>query len=278
MAPFLSYPDIYKITEEGENTVFEIHNDDENEPLLVFFQPMMEMTDADMDFSVSNSDIEQDWLSTLADVEDFYSYRFRVMFKEFAKKSFFKEKYGIEMNYENDKERYRLDLQPGASIRVSLALARNMGFVDFNGNIRAPYRDGRFRLDLSLSRIMFVIMPRQNAWTLYVSPPQGARRRYRPIDYDPISSFSIESNLNIEPWFDGFKKSRVLQWITPTDNIPQGTQEHKVIENIHYHDLHEDRLRELEIVLMVDAEKEVPFYAGTVTVTLHFRNKAHVIP
>ena len=96
--------------------------------------------------------------------------------------------------------------------------------------------------------------------------------------YRPVESFFVESNLNIEPWFDGRGKSRVLQWITPHESLQEGEQEHKVFANIHYHKLHEQRLREIEIALKLDAEKEVPFYAGTVTVTLHFRNKIHVVP
>ena len=113
---------------------------------------------------------------------------------------------------------------------------------------------------------MFVCLPQEEAWTSYIDPPHGVRK-YIPVAYRPVESFFVESNLNIEPWFDGRGKSRVLQWITPHENLQEGEQERKVFANIHYHKLHEQRLREIEIALKLDAEKEVPFYAGTVTNT-----------
>ena len=69
---------------------------------------------------------------------------------------------------------------------------------------------------------MFVCLPQEEAWSFYIDPRHGLRK-YIPVAYRPIESFYIESNLAIEPWFDGGKKSRVIHWITPESSVQEGT-------------------------------------------------------
>ena len=131
--------------------------------------PFIDATNSDVDFCVSNTKTQKIWLSNCMDTDDYYSHRFRFILRNLSNNTIFEQMFGIAMNYERG--RYRFDLQPGATFRVSLPFARMLGFVDNNDNIMSPYRNEQFRIDSSLVYLMFVCMPQEEAWTFYIDPP-----------------------------------------------------------------------------------------------------------
>ena len=97
-----------------------------------------------------------------------------------------------------------------------------------------------------------------------INPPAHTRPPFPRVDV-----FSITSNLNIEPVFDGTKKCRDLRKIV----TKRASHVQETFRNVHFFKLEQQRIKRVEIALKVDAEQEILFRSGSVVVTLQFRNR-----
>ena len=100
------------------------------------------------------------------------------------------------------------------------------------------------------------------------APPHGTAN-YNPRPFPRVDASSIASNPNIEPFFDGHKKSRDLRKIVTkrTSHVQES------FKNVHFFKLEQQRIKQVEIALNVDEEQEILFRSGSVVVTLQFRNR-----
>ena len=101
-----------------------------------------------------------------------------------------------------------------------------------------------------------------------IAPPHGTAND-NPRPFPRVKSFSITSNLNIEPAFDGYKKSRDLPKIV----TKRTSHVQEAFKNVHFFKLEQRRIKRIEIALKDVAEREILFRSGSVVVTLQFRNR-----
>ena len=77
--------------------------------------------------------------------------------------------------------------------------------------------------------------------------------------------------MSIEPLFDGYKKSRDLRKIVTkeTSNVQE------TFKNVHVFKLEQQRIKQLEIALKLDAEREILIRSGSAVVTHHLLKRHH---
>ena len=99
--------------------------------------------------------------------------------------------------------------------------------------------------------------------------PRRDTGNYNPRPFPRVEAFFITPNLNIEPFFDGYKKRRDRRKIVTKET----SHVEETFRNVHFFKLEQQRIKQLEIALKVDAEREILFRSGSVVVTLQFRNR-----
>ena len=166
------------------------------------------------------------------------------------------------------RDRFHVTMDPGASLRFSLPIAHMLGFVDDNFALRSQYKDGRFQIQHGVQCMSLVWVEQSGLPLRFQLAPLHGTANDNPRPFPRVESFSIASNLNIEPVFDGYKKSRDLRKIVTkrTSHVPE------TFRNVHFFKLEQLRIKRVEIALKVDAEQEILFRSGSVVVTLQFRN------
>ena len=174
---------------------------------------------------------------------------------------------GIDIVYYRD--RFFVTMTPGASLRFSLPIAHMFGFLDANFALRSPYKDGRFQIQHGVQRMSLVWVEQPTLSLRFeICPPQGTSN-YNPPPFPRLNTFTIVTNLQIEPLFDGNKKSRDLRKLVVVKGRVQET-----FQNVHFFNLEQQRIKQIEMVLKVDTEREMLFRSGSVVVTLQFRNRS----
>ena len=101
-----------------------------------------------------------------------------------------------------------------------------------------------------------------------IAPPHRTAN-YNSRPFPRVDSFSITSNLNIKPLFNGYKKCRDLRKIV----TKRTSHVQETYRNVHAFKLEQQTIKQLEIGLKVDAEREMLFRFRSVVVTLQFRNR-----
>ena len=167
------------------------------------------------------------------------------------------------------RDRFRVTMDPGASLRFSLSIAHMLGFVDDTFSLKSQSKDGRFQIQHGVQR-MSLVWVQQPGLPLFfeIAPPHGTTN-YNPRPFPTVESFFIASNLNIEPVFDGYKKSRDLRKIV----TKRTSHVQETFRNVHFFKLEQHRIKPVEIALKVDAEQEILFRSGSVVVTLRNRRE-----
>ena len=159
---------------------------------------------------------------------------------------------------------FHVTMDSGASLRLSLPIAHMFGFLDGNFALRSQYSDGRFQIQHGVQRMSLVWVEQPGLPLRFeINPPAHTR------PFPRVDPFSITSNLNIKPVFDGTKKSRDLRKIV----TKRTSHVQETFRNVHFFKLEKQRLKRVEIALKVDAEQEILFRSGSVVVTLQFRNR-----
>ena len=150
---------------------------------------------------------------------------------------------GIDIVYLRDI--FYVTMSPGASLRFSLPMAHMFGFLDDDLSFKSPYKDGRFQIQHSVQRMSLVWMQQPGLPLRFeIAPPQGTGN-YNPWPFPRVHVFSITSNLNIEPLFDGYKKSRHLGKIV----IKETPHVQETFRNVYFFKLEQKRIKQLEIAL-----------------------------
>ena len=167
------------------------------------------------------------------------------------------------------RDRFHVTMPPGASLRFSLPMAHMFGFLDDNFALRSQYKDGRFQIQHGVKRMSLVWVEQPGLPLRFEIAPSHGTANYNPRPIPRVESFSIASNLNIEPVFDGYKKSRDLRKIV----TKRTSHVQETFKNVHFLKLEQRRIKRIEIALKVDAEREILFRSGSVVVTLQFRNR-----
>ena len=147
------------------------------------------------------------------------------------------------------RDKFHATMDPGASLRLSLPIAHMFGFLDDNFAMRSQYSDVRFQIRHGVQRMSLVWVEQPGLPLRFeINPPAHTR------PFPRVDAFSITSNLNIEPVFDGTKKSRDLcKIVTKRTSHVQET-----FRNVHFFKLEQQRIKRVEIALKVDAEQEIP--------------------
>ena len=147
------------------------------------------------------------------------------------------------------RDRFHVTMDSGASLRLSLPNAHS---------------DGRFQIKHGVQRMSLVWVEQPGLPIRFeINPPAHTR------PFPRVDAFSITSNWNIEPVFDGTKKSRDLRKIV----TKRTSHVQETFRNVHFFKLEQQRLKWVEIALKVDAKQEILFRSGSVVVTLQFRNR-----
>ena len=111
------------------------------------------------------------------------------------------------------RDRFHVTMDPRASLRFSLPIAHMVGFMDDNFALRSQYKDGRFQIQYGVQRMSLVWVEQSGLLLRFEIAPLHGTANDNPRPFPRVESFSITSNLNIEPLFDGYKKSRDLRKI-----------------------------------------------------------------
>ena len=162
------------------------------------------------------------------------------------------------------RDRFHAAMDPGASLRLSLPIAHMFGFLDDNFALTSQYSDGRFQIQHGVQRMSLVWVEQPGLPLRFEINPSAHTRPFPRVD-----AFFITSNLNIEPVFDGTKKSRDQHKIV----TKRTSQVQETFRNVHFFKLEQQKIKRVEIALKVDAEQEILFRSGSVVVTLQFRNR-----
>ena len=109
------------------------------------------------------------------------------------------------------RDRLHVTMDAGASLRFSLPIAHMLGFVDDNFALRSQYKDSRFQIQHGVQRMSSVWVEQSGLPLRFEIAPLHGTANDNPRPFPRVESFSIASNLNIEPVFDGYKKSRDLR-------------------------------------------------------------------
>ena len=148
-------------------------------------------------------------------------------------------------------------------------MAHMLGFVGDSFALRSQYKDGRFQIQHGVQRLSLVWVEQPGLPLRFeIAPPHGTAN-CNPRPFPRVESFSFASSLNIEPVFDGYKKSRDLRKIITMET----SHVQESFKNVHFFKLEQRRFKRIEIALRVDAEREILFRSGSVVVTLQFRNR-----
>ena len=183
----------------------------ESDPVAIYLNaPPHELSDSDLMWEFTNLDVE-DWIAVHFPRELYMdkSYR-RLVFSMRDKLEEIGDKTGlgagIDIVYIHDK--FHIAMSPGASFRFSLPMAHILGFLDDNFALRSQYNDGRFQIQHDVQRMSLVWVEQPGLPLFFKMNPPPYLTVYNPRPFPRVESFFITSNLNIEPVFDGTKKSR----------------------------------------------------------------------
>ena len=132
-----------------------------------------------------------------------------------------------------------------------------------------PLRRNGSNINWRVQRMSLVWVEQPGLPQRFEIAPLHCTANYNPRPFPRVESFSIASNLNIEPVFDGYKKSRDLRKIL----TKRTSHVQETFKNVHFFKLEQQRIKQVEIALNVDAEQGILFRSGSVVVTLQFRNR-----
>ena len=141
------------------------------------------------------------------------------------------------------RDRFHVTMDPGASLRFSLPIAHMLGFVDDNFALRSQYKDGRFQIQHGVQRMSLVWVEQSGLPLRFEIAPLHGTANDNPRPFPRVESFSIASNLNIEPVFDGYKKSRDLRKIV----TKRTSHVQETFRNVHFFKLEQRRIKRVEI-------------------------------
>ena len=110
-------------------------------------------------------------------------------------------------------DRFYVTMSPGASLRFSLPISHMFGFVDDNFALMSQKKDGRFQIQHGVQRMSLMWVEQPGLPLRFEIPLPHGTANYNPRPIPRVDAFSIASNLNVEPLFDGYKKSRDLRKI-----------------------------------------------------------------
>ena len=142
------------------------------------------------------------------------------------------------------RDRFYVTMSPAASLHFSLPIAHMLGFLD-----------GRFKIQHSVQRMSLVWVQQPGLHLRFEIAPTHGTGNYNPRPFPRVEAFYITSNLKIEPLFDGYQKSRDLRKIVTKES----SHVQETFMNVHFFKLDQQRIKQLEIALKVDAEREILF-------------------
>ena len=234
-----------------------------------FYEPSrFALSDGDLMWEFTNRNVH-DWIAVHFPRELYTDKRYRrlvLSMRDTLKEVGDKTGVGPGIDIVDRRDRFHVTMDPGASLRLSLPIAHMFGFLDDNFALRSQYGDGRFQIQHGVQRMSMVWVEQPGLLPLRfeINPPAHTRPPFPRVDV-----FSITSNLNIEPVFDGTKKSRDLRKIV----TKRTSHVQETFRNVHFFKLEQRRIKRVEIALKVDAEQVILFRSGSVVVTLQFRNR-----
>ena len=234
-----------------------------------FYEPSrFALSDSDLMWEFTNRNVH-DWIAAHFPRELYTDKRYRrlvLSMRDTLKEVGDKTGVGPGIDIVDRRDRFHVTMDPGASLRLSLPIAHMFGFLDDNFALKSQYGDGRFQIQHGVQRMSMVWMEQPGLLPLRfeINPPAHTRPPFPRVDV-----FSITSNLNIEPVFDGTKKSRDLRKIV----TKRTSHVQETFRNVHFFKLEQRRIKRVEIALKVDVEQEILFRSGSVVVTLQFRNR-----
>ena len=230
-----------------------------------------DLSDSDLMWKLTNRNVH-DWIAVHFPRELYRDKRYRrlvLSMRDTLKEVGDKTGVGPGIDIVDLRDRFHVTMDPGASLRFSLPIAHMLRFVDDNFALRSQYKDGRFQIQHGVQRMSLMWVEQSGLPLRFEIVPLHGTTNDNPRPFPRVESFSITSNLNIEPVFDGYKKSRVLlKIVTKRTSHVQET-----FRNVHFFKLEQRRIKRIEIALKVDAEQEILFRSGSVVVTLQFRNR-----
>ena len=233
--------------------------------------PLNDLNDSDLMWEFTNYDVE-DWMASYFPREHYINKRYRRLvleMRETCKDAGIKTDLGPGMDIVDLRDRFYVTMSPGVSLRFSLPIAHMFGFMGDNFALMSQYKDGRFQIQHGVQRMSWVWVQQPGLPLRFeIAPPYGTAN-YNPPPFPRVDAFSIASNLNVEPLFDGYKKSRDLRKIVTKET----SHVQETFMNVHFFKLEQQRIKQLEIASKLDAEREILFRSGSVVVTLQFGNR-----
>ena len=202
------------------------------------------LSDSDLMWEFTNRNVH-DWIAVHFPKELYTDKRYRrlvLSMRDTLKEVGDKTGVGPGIDIVDRRDRFHVTVDPGASLRLSLPIAHMFGFLDDNFALRSQYGDGRFQIQHGVQRMSMVWVEQPGLLPLRfeISPPAHTRPPFLRVDV-----FSITSNLNIEPVFDGTKKSRDLRKIV----TKRTSHVQETFRNVHFFKLEQRRIKRVEIAL-----------------------------
>ena len=207
--------------------------------------PLNDLSDSYLKWEFTNYDVE-DWIASCFPRQHYINKRYRRLvleMRETLKIVGIKTGLAPGIDIVDLRDRFYVTMSPGASLRFSLPIDYMLGFLDDNFALTSQYKDGQFQIQHGVQRMSLVWVQQPGLPLRFeIAPPYGTGN-YNPRPFPRVEAFSITSNLNIEPLFDGYKKRRDLRKIVTKES----SHVQETFRNVHFFKLEQKRIKQLEI-------------------------------